>query len=181
VSEDAGRMPKDLVLTRVGAKKAVLGWVDVNDATRGIFLQRLMADGSAEGEPQQLLGDPSWAYAGSTIDITGADNGGAPPRGQAKDGSLVKWGAQQSNQYLVAYRAVADENLAGPEIRTISVDLGVPWEPAKMNPSKISDAASEGGRVIIRVANDGTAMVAWVDAVLSTKKWLRAVRLRPKN
>ena len=54
VTEDAGRTPQDLVLTHVGTKKAVLGWVDVSETTRGIYLQRLMSDGTADGVPQQV-------------------------------------------------------------------------------------------------------------------------------
>lgn len=215
VSEDAGRMPEDLVLTHVGTQKAVLGWVDLNEPTRGIYLQRLLSDCSADGEPQQVLSDPRQVFSGSTLDIAGADSGGAIvysiavagakqvrfmridaegrtkpeselkavalPRGQGKDASLVKWGSQESKQYLVAFRAISGEDFTAPEIRTMFIDLGTAWDANKIAYSKLSSAAAEGGRLTVRLANDGTALVAWVDTVLSSNKTLRALRLRPNN
>jgi hypothetical protein len=213
VSEDAGRIPEDLVLTHVGKERAVLGWVDLNQSTRGIYLQRLMSDGRADGEPQQVLSDPSCVYSGSTLDIAGANSGGAivyaievagakqvqfmridaqgrilpesdvkavaPPRGQGKDASLTKWGSQESNQYLVAFRAISGEDITTPQIRIMSIDMGVSLDTNNMTYSKIASAAADGGRLTVRVANDGTALVAWVDAELSFSRALRALRLRP--
>jgi len=211
--EDEGRVPAELVLARIGTKNAVLGWVDWNESTRGIYLQALTADGTAEGEPQ-LLTDPSNVYSGSTLDIAGADNGGgavfsiaigdskqvrfvrldaqgrikpaselklvAPPRAQAKDASLVKWGSEQSNQYLIAYRAIAASDITAPEIRLTSLDLGSPWNPSRLTFLKLSDAMSDGGRVTLRMTNDGTALLAWVDLELTRRKTFRALRLQPQ-
>jgi hypothetical protein len=186
----------------------------LNETTRGIYLQRLSSDGSADGEPQQV-GDPSQVYSGSTLDIAGADSGGAIvysiaiagakqvkfmridgegrtkpeselkavalPRAQGKDASLVKWGSQESHQYLIAFRATSGEDITAPEIRTMSIDLGLTWDANKIAYSTISSAAAEGGRLTVRLANDGTVLVTWVDTVLSSNKKLRALRLRPKK
>lgn len=213
ISEKAGRLPQKLVISRV-ALQAAIGWVDLNEDTRGIFVMALTDGGKAVGDPQQLLVNPAYAYDDSSLDIAGANNGGAvvysisidgarqirfmrlsgagdlqpetdrkviaPPRGEAKDASIVKWGSEESNQYMIAYRAIPSGDIPAPMIRMVAVDLGVTENPETVTPLDVADNCEfDGGRTKIALANDGTILIAWVDTLTSSEKSLHAVRLQP--
>jgi len=60
----------------------------------------------------------------------------------------------------------------------VAVDTGQSWDPGRLQPVDLAEAAPDGGRTTIRIAKDGAVMVAWLDAVSGDQKTLKAVRLR---
>jgi hypothetical protein len=202
VPEDDNRMPEGLVLTPIGESSAVLGWVDRSNDNLGVFVLPLDGDGVAEQSPDQLssydatsldiaTGDTGNAAVYSIL-VNGNNNirfqtlngkGGAKEvRDERKlvvspeqglDASIVYWGA---NGYLITYRALSGADRDSATIRLFVMDLGINWNPSILQPQDIAPAASEGGRTTVRLVNDGTWAVAWLDVKSPDEKILNLRR-----
>lgn len=198
-----GRKPDELALAPAAFMMAALGWMDLGEQNRGFYFQLLDGDGEPRTSPELLS---EYSYSGGSLDITSDDRAGAmvysisidgmeqirfrsfdlsgiraderkivSPPAEATDASVAWFGA---HGYLVAYRALSGPGIDSPRIRMVAVDTGVNWDPDGLEPVDVADAAPDGGRTTIRMANDGTVMIAWLDAVSSEEKVLKAVRLR---
>jgi hypothetical protein len=204
VAPNDNREPDELALAPAGFLIAAVGWMDLGEAhQQGFYFQLLDASGVPRSSPELLS---SYVYSGGSLDITGDDTAGAmvysisidgyeqirfqsfdlsgiagderkivSPPDEATDASIAWFGG---HGYLIAYRALSGPDIESPRIRMVAVDTGFDWEPGRLQPVDVAEAAPDGGRTTIRIANDGTKMIAWLDAVSGDQKTLKAVRLR---
>ncbi len=197
-----GRKPDELALAPAAFMMAAVGWMDLGEQNRGFYFQLLDADGLPRTDPELLS---RYSYSGGSLDITSDERAGAmvysisidgseqirfrsfdlsgikaderkivSPPYEATDASIAWFGG---HGFLIAYRALPGADIDSPRIRLVAVDTGVSWDPEGLEHIDVAEAAADGGRTTIRVANDGTVMIAWLDAVSSEEKILRAVRL----
>ncbi len=204
VPEDDNRMPEGLVVAPIGLRDAVIGWVDRSDSKGGVYVLPLDSTGAAKEDPSQLTsftatsldiatGDTGNAAVYS-LNINGGrqvrfqvldgDGGSASVKDERRlvafpeqglDGSVVYWGA---NGFVVSYRGYNSNDMSSAMIRVLVVDLGVDWNPSGLRPQDVAPAALGGGRTTVRLANDGTLSIAWLDARSSDDKTLNLRRLR---
>jgi len=199
-----GRKPDELALAPAAFMMAAVGWMDLGEQNRGFFFQLLDADGVPRIEKPELLS--SYSYAGGSLDITSDERAGAmvysisingseqvrfrsfdlggitaderkvvSPPYEGTDASIAWFGG---HGFLIAYRALSGPGIDSPRIRLVAVDTGKSWKPDQLEPIDVAEAAADGGRTTIRRANDGTVMIAWLDAASPEERILRAVRLR---
>jgi len=204
VPEDDNRMPEGLVAASIGRSDVVIGWVDRSDANSGVFVLPLDSEGAAKEDPGQLTNfsatsiDIATGETGNaavySLNVDGshqvrfqilAGSGGrasvkderrlvASPE-QGMDASVVYWGA---NGFVVSYRGYNSNDTRSAMIRIVVVDLGIDWNPNGLQPQDIAPAALGGGRTTVRLANDGTLAVTWLDARSTDDKSLNLFRLR---
>jgi hypothetical protein len=202
VPEDDNRMPEGLVLAAIGKNNAVLGWVDRSPDNRGVFVLPLDSNGVAKQSPDQLskydatsldiatgstsnaavysiIVDSSKTVRFQTLNGIGGVDDVRDERKlitspeQGLDASIVYWG---TNGYLITYRAVSGADSDSAMIRLFVMDLGINWNPSALQPRDVAAAASSGGRTTVRLANDGTFAVAWLDAKSADDKILNLRR-----
>ena len=203
VGAGEGRRPDELALAPAAFMVAALGWMDLGEQNRGFYFQLLDEDGLPRTSPELVS---RYSYSGGSLDIAGDERAGAmvysisidgseqirfrsfglsgikgderkivsPPH-EATDASIAWFGG---HGFLIAYRALSGPDIESPRIRLVAVDTGVNWETNRLQPIDVAEASADGGRTTIRIANDGTVMIAWLDAVSSNQKTLRAVRRR---
>lgn len=204
VPEEDDRMPEGLVAAPLGSRDAVIGWVDRSDTTSGVYVLPLDSDGVPKEDPGQLTsfsatsldiatGDTANAAVYSLnvngsrqvrFQILAGDGGRASVKDERRlvafpeeglDASLVYWGA---NGFVVSYRGYNSSDTSSAMIRVLVVDLGVDWNPSGLQPQDIAPAALGGGRTTVRLANDGTLSIAWLDVRSANDKTLNLLRRR---
>lgn len=115
VAADAGHRPIELALAQTGAERAVLAWVE-EVAQRGIWLQRLDADGAALGEPSRLT---DYAGPGSTVDLATR----YPEGGAAVYSVVLEPGTQNQAEEVRFRRFDQDGVLKDLELKVVSRPL----------------------------------------------------------
>jgi len=203
VPEDDNRMPEGLVAAPIGKRDAVIGWIDRSDTKGGVFVLPLDSEGAAKEDPDQLTSFSATSLDIATGDTGNAAvyslniNGGRQVRFQVLEGdggrasikderrlttfpeqgmdaSIVYWGA---NGFVVSYRGYNNGDTSSTMIRVLVIDLGIDWNPSGLQPEDIAQAAFGGGRTTVRLANDGTLAIAWLDARSAEDKHLNLLRL----
>lgn len=180
----AGSSPARPVLSRLGLD-VLAAWVDASGFP---VVQRIDATGAAVGTPVQI---GAMANAAGTVDIysnvlggavvwdvivggvrpevhfMGLDSEGAPTGDeriltlapeQGRDPSI----ASLAGGFVVAYRAVMDDDITEPTLRGALVDV-FGDVVGSFDAGPLTDG---GGRLTARASADGTVLVAWSDVTV---------------
>lgn len=207
IPEAAGRLPLSLALIQIGAADAALAWVDeagkpgvwlqrtsllgVSKADP-VLLTNLVNAGSTvdlavreEGPGGAVLYSTTVGGVNREVRFRRLSNTGAVLADelkivssplQASDASLARVGGG----YAVAYRALPGGEITAPEIRLtfISKEGNVMRNASGALISyKLADAAPAGGRLTVRLSNDGQLLIGFIDATEAGQR-LRLVRKR---
>jgi hypothetical protein len=207
VSADAGRVPLSLALLKIGKLDVALAWVEeqgkpgvwlqrasLEGEANGepVLLTDLVSAGSTvdlaardEGEGGAVLystdvGGESqevrFRRLSDTGELLGDEIKVVSQPLQARDASFARVGGG----YVVAYRALPGGGITAPEIRmTVITKDGKTTRDAQgdLVSYKLADAGEGGGRLTVRLSNDGQLLVGFADASASTKQF-RLVRKR---
>lgn len=207
VPEAAGHVPVSLALSQMGPDDAALAWVEEEGKpgvwlqrmslagaakSEPVLLTNLVSAGSTVDLAARYDGPTGGALYSTTVSgvnrevrfrllsATGELLGdeakivGSPL--QASDASLARVGGG----YAVAYRALPGGEITAPEIRlTFITKEGNAMRDARgtLISFKLADAGAAGGRLTIRLSNDGQLLIGFVDATAAGQQ-LRLVRKR---
>jgi hypothetical protein len=144
----------DLAVREEGPGGAVLYSTTLGGVNREVRFRRLSVTGEVLGDEAKIVGSPL----------------------QAIDASFARVGGG----YAVAYRALPGGEITSPEIRlTFITKEGNIMRDARgaLISSKLADAGAAGGRLTVRLSNDGQLLIGFVDATEAGKQ-LRLVRKR---
>jgi hypothetical protein len=208
IAESAGHKPLNLALLQMGENDVALAWVeeqgapgvwlqrtDLKGASKGapIKVSDVLSAGSTVdlaardvGQGGALLyslgvGGINQEVRFRRLDQTGALLGdeskvvGAPLQG--RDASFARLGGG----YVVAYRALPGGPITSPEIRITFISKeGTLQHDASgsLLSYKLGEASSGGGRLTVRVSNDGQVLVGFVDTTSTGDKQVRLIRKR---
>ena len=205
VPASEGHQPVTLTAAQIGPESAAIAWVE-EVANRGIWLQRLDADGGPVGKPIQLT---PYAAGGSTVDLaTRAEDGGAaiyavgiddvnfevrfrrldetgkPIGEESKVVSRPEQGVGASavrvgGGYAVAYRALRGGEVDSPQVRLVFVSKEgnvLRDTKGRLRTVGVSDAERDGSAVDIALSIDGSLLLGYVDGNTTTGNMLHLIR-----